>query len=82
FTFIPANVDDNPINLRKNPDYISTLHSLKGVERDRLLYGNWRVQESGKIFKLEWFQFYNIQPNFDLKILTIDTAQQIKSAND
>lgn len=82
FTFIPANVDDNPINLRKNPDYISTLHSLKGVERDRLLYGNWRVQESGKIFKLEWFQFYNISPPFDLKILTIDTAQQIKSAND
>ena len=46
FTFISANVDDNPIVKSINPKYVAWLKGLKGVERSRLLDGNWFVKQS------------------------------------
>jgi len=46
FTFISATVDDNPIVKRINPKYVAWLKGLKGVEKSRLLLGNWFVKES------------------------------------
>lgn len=55
FTFISANVDDNPIVQKINPKYVAWLKGLKGVERARLLDGNWMVRESSSgYFKREW----------------------------
>lgn len=39
FTFISANVTDNPVVQKVNPKYVSWLKGLKGVERARLLDG-------------------------------------------
>lgn len=55
FTFISANVNDNPIVQEINPKYVAWLKGLKGVERARLLDGNWLVRESASgYFKREW----------------------------
>lgn len=55
FTFISANVFDNKIVQKINPKYVSWLKGLRGVERARLLDGNWHVSESGSgFFKKEF----------------------------
>ncbi len=55
FTYISANVDDNPIVKKVNPKYVAWLKGLKGTEKARLLYGNWFVRDSGSgFFKREW----------------------------
>lgn len=60
FTFISANVDDNPIVQKINPKYVAWLKGLRGVERARLLDGNWLVRESASgYFKREWCQKVN-----------------------
>ena len=55
FTFISANVYDNKIVQEVNPKYVAWLKGLRGVERARLLEGNWKVREQGSgYFKREW----------------------------
>lgn len=55
FTFISANVYDNSIVQEINPKYVSWLKGLRGVERQRLLEGNWFVRESSSgFFKREF----------------------------
>lgn len=56
FTFIAANVYDNKILLRKNPDYLGNLKALSRFERMQLLEGNWKVRPvAGLLFQREWF---------------------------
>lgn len=51
FTFIHADVHDNPALLEADPGYLSSLHQLPRVERERLLGGNWLVRPSaGLVF--------------------------------
>lgn len=55
FTFISANVYDNKIMEEINPKYVSWLKGLRGVERQRLLEGNWFVRESSSgFFRRDW----------------------------
>jgi len=55
FTFISANVFDNPIVQEINPQYVSWLKGLRGVEKERLLNGNWYVrEESSTYFNRDW----------------------------
>lgn len=57
FTFISANVHDNPILLKTNPGYLGNLKSLPLVERRRLLGGNWNVRaEAGKFLNRDWYE--------------------------
>lgn len=75
FTFISANVDDNPIVQKVNPKYVAWLKGLKGVERARLLDGNWLVRESASgYFKREWCQ---CKPLLDLDIVQYCRAWDI-----
>jgi predicted phage terminase large subunit-like protein len=61
FTFISANVFDNKIVQKINPKYVSWLKGLRGVERARLLDGNWHVSESGSgFFKREFVTPVNL----------------------
>jgi predicted phage terminase large subunit-like protein len=56
-TFIYGTVQENQKLLDKNPDYISNLKALHPVERERLLYGNWKIRlEAGVIFDGNWFK--------------------------
>lgn len=55
FTFIPSRLDDNPRLVEANPEYRANLQALDEVEKQRLLYGNWKVRaDAGKIFHRDW----------------------------
>jgi predicted phage terminase large subunit-like protein len=55
FTFISATVDDNTILKKIDPKYVSWLKGLKGVQRKRLLEGNWYAKEEGSsYFSRSW----------------------------
>ena len=57
FTFISANIKDNPILLKTNPGYLGSLKSLPLVERRRLLEGDWNCRaEAGKFMNKDWFE--------------------------
>ncbi len=47
--FIPARIQDNPILLANNPDYINQLLSLSEAEKKAKLYGDWDTYE-GMVF--------------------------------
>lgn len=52
FTFIASSLSDNKILLEMNPGYLSNLKALGTVERERLLYGNWKIRPAaGLMFK-------------------------------
>ena len=51
-TFIPAKLSDNKALTDADPDYKANLMALTRVERERLLYGNWKVKAAtGMYFK-------------------------------
>ena len=55
FTFISATVQDNTILQKVDPKYVSWLKGLKGVDRQRLLEGNWYAKEEGvSYFLRKW----------------------------
>lgn len=51
-TFIASTLQDNQILMKRNPGYLANLKALLLVERERLLYGNWKIKAAaGKYFK-------------------------------
>lgn len=49
-TFIAANIRDNQALLKANPQYLANLQALPVVERERLLYGNWKIKPAAGLF--------------------------------
>lgn len=49
-TFIMSSVKDNQALLKVNPGYLANLKALPLIERERLLYGNWKIKSSGGLF--------------------------------
>lgn len=55
-TFIPAALSDNLTLERENPEYRSNLMAATQAEQDRLLHGNWNVDdEKGDYFREHYF---------------------------
>lgn len=48
--FVPSNVYDNQALLKVNPGYLSNLKAQSIVERERLLYGNWKIKAAKGLF--------------------------------
>lgn len=59
--FVPAKLQDNP-HVDRN-EYRNSLSHLDIVTRARLEDGDWDVNESGGIFKREWFKFADSIPS-------------------
>jgi len=56
-TFISATLQDNKILMEADPNYLANLMALPKVERERLLGGNWNIQESsGAYYKRSYFE--------------------------
>lgn len=56
-TFIPAQLSDNKALIRADPGYMANLLSMNTVERERMLYGNWRIRPSaGLYFQRKWLK--------------------------
>lgn len=49
-TFIASNITNNRILLETNPGYLANLRALPVVERERLLYGNWKIKAAAGLF--------------------------------
>lgn len=79
FTFIPGSIYDNKQLLKHNPEYLSNLLALDEVEKQRLLYGNWKVSQD----KTALFDFSAINDVFNnyphtrpnQKYITCDAAR-------
>lgn len=51
-TFIASTLQDNKVLMQNDPGYMANLLALAVVERERLLYGNWKIKAAaGKYFK-------------------------------
>ena len=48
--FVASNVFDNQVLLKTNPTYMSNLKALSIVERERLLYGNWKIKPAAGLY--------------------------------
>lgn len=81
YTFISANVYDNPVVMEKNPKYVAWLEGLKPVEKERLLYGNWNARESAAgFFKREWVEEVALPPvKYAKRIRAWDISGTLKS---
>lgn len=63
FTFIKSLVEDNPILMAEDPDYLAKLEMLPLVERMRMRGGNWLVRETaGLLFSRTWFKIVGAIP--------------------
>lgn len=49
-TFIASSVYDNKILMTADPGYLANLKAMSVVERERLLYGNWKIKAAGGLF--------------------------------
>lgn len=49
-TFIMSTLYDNQILMKQDPSYISNLKALSLVERERLLYGNWKIKPAAGLY--------------------------------
>ena len=51
-TFIASTLQDNKILMKNDPGYMANLMAMALVERERLLYGNWKIKAAaGLMFK-------------------------------
>lgn len=49
-TFIMSQLKDNKALLDVNPQYLANLKALSVIERERLLYGNWKIRAASGLF--------------------------------
>lgn len=49
-SFVASNVYDNQVLLTTNKTYLSNLKALSIVERERLLYGNWKIKAAKGLY--------------------------------
>ena len=49
-TFVMSSVYDNKELLKVNPSYLANLKALGLVEKERLLYGNWKIKPSAGLY--------------------------------
>ncbi len=50
FTFIASTLQDNQLLMQLDPSYLANLEALPLVERERLLYGNWKIKSAAGLF--------------------------------
>lgn len=80
FTFINASIYDNQKLLDANPDYLSSLHALSRVQRERLLNGNWNIKPSaGLYFQKRYFEIVDAVPYCKQKVRYWDRASTKKT---
>lgn len=70
--FIPARLDDNPH--MDADEYVRALGLVLGVERDRLLKGDWDVEEVGELFNTSLIRLVDDWPESVLTMRIWDMA--------
>ncbi len=49
-TFIASCVQDNKVLMDKDPGYLANLKAMALIDRERLLYGNWKIRPAAGLF--------------------------------
>ncbi len=63
-TFIMSSIYDNQALLKVDPGYLANLKALPTVERERLLYGNWKIRPTaGLYFKRSQVEMIDALPS-------------------
>ena len=79
-TFIAANIADNQIGMKQSPNYLASLQALSRVDRERLLYGNWKIRESaGMLFQRGFFEIVDVAPADNQRVRYWDKAATVSS---
>lgn len=82
-TFVAASVEDNKILMQMDRGYRSNLAALDRVERERLLYGNWKIRPAaGQYFKRHWFSVQPVRPPVQRTMRGWDLAATEQRASD
>lgn len=71
-TFIASSVYDNQELLKVNPTYLANLKSLSLVDRERLLYGNWKIKPSAGLY------FQRTQIGSIIEVIPDDVIQWVR----
>lgn len=82
YTFISALIIDNPVLCKLQPDYLRALRNAGRVERERLLFGCWKVApKGGGYFQRDWVTFINRKeiPRMKKIIRCWDLAASVES---
>ena len=62
-TFVAGSIEDNAIGMALDPAYRGNLMALPRVERERLLFGNWKVRPTaGMYFRRSYFEIVDALP--------------------
>ncbi len=79
FTFINANVYDNPVLMTKQPEYIAWLEGQDRETRSALLDGNWYVtKREENYFKRRWVPVLDEAPFHGRRVRGFDLAGSIR----
>lgn len=49
-TFIQSTLEDNQVLMEADPGYMANLKALSTIERERLLYGNWKIKSAQGLY--------------------------------
>ena len=71
-TFIMSQLSDNKELMRINPSYYANLKALPTVERERLLYGNWKIKPAAGLY------FKRTQLGAIIDVLPDDVTQWVR----
>ena len=78
FTFINANVYDNPVLMNRQPEYVAWLEGQDRETKEALLYGNWYVTKSFEgYFKRKWTPIVTEPPFYGRRYRGFDAAGSI-----
>lgn len=77
-TFIPAVAADNQIGMQADPGYMANMQAQDEVTKERLVYGNWKIRDTGSgMIKREWLRHYVEPPeSFQRIVISGDTAEK------
>lgn len=79
FTFINANVYDNPILMTRQPEYVAWLEGQDRETKEALLYGNWYVTKSFEgYFKRKWTPIIEEPPTYAKRYRGFDLAGTVQ----
>lgn len=79
FTFINANVYDNPVLMERQPEYVAWLEGQDRETKEALLYGNWYVtKQQENYFRRGWCRLLLDVPTAKNSVRGFDLAGSLK----
>lgn len=79
FSFVNANVYDNPVLMKRQPEYVAWLEGQDRETKEALLYGNWYVTKQHEgYFKRKYTKVIDEAPYSAKRVRGFDLAGSIK----